>query len=188
MRFGFADVGRHAYSFIHPSPGRPLSPDSPRIPQTRLALAYQRPSRGMGFPEVRASSRAISQINVGRFVVYIWSWKEDHIEFSLQNPGPKFVCLWLSKIFNLPLDIMNSPGNRISSDVQGKVLEMEHIERKGPPQPVQDEEWLVAEKSLTRKLDLTLVPMVWLLYMFNYLDRNNIAWVLLIHSCFSILY
>ncbi|KAH9210361.1 major facilitator superfamily domain-containing protein [Leptodontidium sp. 2 PMI_412] len=31
------------------------------------------------------------------------------------------------------------------------------------------------EKRLVRKLDLTLMPMVWILYMFNYLDRNNIA-------------
>jgi hypothetical protein len=35
----------------------------------------------------------------------------------------------------------------------------------------------IAEKKLVRKLDLTLVPMVWLLYLFNYLDRNNIAYV-----------
>lgn len=33
------------------------------------------------------------------------------------------------------------------------------------------------EKSLVRKLDLTLMPMIWFLYMFNYLDRNNIAYV-----------
>lgn len=37
------------------------------------------------------------------------------------------------------------------------------------------EEYDAAEKRLVRKLDLTLVPMVWLLYLFNYLDRNNIA-------------
>jgi len=38
-----------------------------------------------------------------------------------------------------------------------------------------DEQYDAAEKRLVRKLDLTLVPMVWLLYLFNYLDRNNIA-------------
>ncbi len=37
--------------------------------------------------------------------------------------------------------------------------------------------WQEAEKSLVRKLDMTLLPIVWLLYMFNYLDRNNIAYV-----------
>lgn len=37
------------------------------------------------------------------------------------------------------------------------------------------EEYKAAERRLVRKLDLTLVPMLWLLYFFNYLDRNNIA-------------
>jgi sugar phosphate permease len=32
-----------------------------------------------------------------------------------------------------------------------------------------------AERRIVRKLDMTLLPMVWVLYMFNYLDRNNIA-------------
>ncbi|KAF4825309.1 Major facilitator-type transporter hxnP [Colletotrichum tropicale] len=38
-----------------------------------------------------------------------------------------------------------------------------------------EEEYTAVEKSLTRKLDFTLVPVVWILYLFNYLDRNNIA-------------
>lgn len=41
--------------------------------------------------------------------------------------------------------------------------------------PRRDPEWVKAEKRLVRKLDVTLLPMVWVLYMFNYLDRNNIA-------------
>ena len=44
--------------------------------------------------------------------------------------------------------------------------------------PLDDELYRRAEKSLVRKLDLTLMPTVWLLYVFNYLDRNNIAYVL----------
>ncbi|KAF4420506.1 major facilitator superfamily transporter [Fusarium acutatum] len=36
-------------------------------------------------------------------------------------------------------------------------------------------EWKQNEKRLVRKLDMTFMPMVWILYMFNYLDRNNIA-------------
>ncbi|KAK2731855.1 major facilitator superfamily transporter [Colletotrichum kahawae] len=38
-----------------------------------------------------------------------------------------------------------------------------------------EEEYAAVERSLTRKLDFTLVPVVWILYLFNYLDRNNIA-------------
>lgn len=33
------------------------------------------------------------------------------------------------------------------------------------------------EKRVVRKLDCTLVPMLWFMYLFNYLDRNNIAYV-----------
>jgi hypothetical protein len=39
-----------------------------------------------------------------------------------------------------------------------------------------EDEFRRREKSLVRKLDLTLIPIVWVLYMFNYLDRNNIAY------------
>ncbi|KAF4464588.1 major facilitator superfamily transporter [Fusarium albosuccineum] len=35
--------------------------------------------------------------------------------------------------------------------------------------------WRTAERRIVRKLDMTLMPIVWVLYMFNYLDRNNIA-------------
>ncbi|KAL4910278.1 hypothetical protein BDW74DRAFT_173734 [Aspergillus multicolor] len=38
-----------------------------------------------------------------------------------------------------------------------------------------DEEVQRQERRLIRKLDLTLMPMVWILYLFIYLDRNNIA-------------
>ena len=41
--------------------------------------------------------------------------------------------------------------------------------------PTLDPEWRRKEKKLVRKLDMTLMPMVWILYLFNYLDRNNIA-------------
>lgn len=41
-----------------------------------------------------------------------------------------------------------------------------------------DPAWRKAEKRLVRKLDMTLLPVVWVLYMFNYLDRNNIAYAI----------
>lgn len=48
----------------------------------------------------------------------------------------------------------------------------EKVEHADPVSP----EWKQSEKSLVRKLDMTLIPVVWVLYMFNYLDRNNIAY------------
>lgn len=48
----------------------------------------------------------------------------------------------------------------------------------GSPSPTQgmsEEDFETHEKKLVQKLDCTLMPTVWLLYLFNYLDRNNIA-------------
>lgn len=36
-------------------------------------------------------------------------------------------------------------------------------------------EWRTLEKKLVRRLDLTLLPCLWTLYLFNYLDRASIA-------------
>lgn len=54
----------------------------------------------------------------------------------------------------------------------------EHIEldsTKAADQENQDESARKLEKSLVRKLDMTLMPVIWILYLLNYLDRNNIA-------------
>lgn len=52
---------------------------------------------------------------------------------------------------------------------KGEVVHDEHVDTP---------EWRAREKRLVRKLDMTLLPVVWILYLFNYLDRNNIAYVL----------
>lgn len=41
--------------------------------------------------------------------------------------------------------------------------------------PVMDDHWHAVSKRIVRKLDMTLMPIIWLLYLFNYLDRNSIA-------------
>lgn len=33
------------------------------------------------------------------------------------------------------------------------------------------------EKALVRKLDLHIIPCVWILFMLNYMDRSNIGYV-----------
>lgn len=54
-------------------------------------------------------------------------------------------------------------GRQVSTDADDSVLEMG------------EEEWRAAEKSLVRKLDMLLMPTLWILYLFNYLDRTNIS-------------
>lgn len=45
----------------------------------------------------------------------------------------------------------------------------EQIEALGIPN------WRELEKKVVRRLDMTLMPCLWILYLFNYLDRASIA-------------
>lgn len=47
----------------------------------------------------------------------------------------------------------------------------EQIEALGIPN------WRELEKKVVRRLDMTLMPCLWVLYLFNYLDRASIAYV-----------
>jgi MFS family permease len=56
----------------------------------------------------------------------------------------------------------------------------DHTLEKPPPalDPIaalNDPDWKAKEKKLVRTLDMTLLPMLWILYLFNYLDRTSIA-------------
>jgi hypothetical protein len=71
--------------------------------------------------------------------------------------------------------------NRISDDVPQAVTETGHARDHGklvPPPLVatmSQEQRLQAEAKLRRKIDTRLLPMIILMYIMNYLDRNNIA-------------
>ena len=62
--------------------------------------------------------------------------------------------------------IQNSPGHGPSSS---KLVPPELVVAMTP------EYRLAAEAKLRRKIDLRLLPMIILMYIMNYLDRNNIA-------------
>lgn len=62
-------------------------------------------------------------------------------------------------------------------DEKPTILSVADENGRGNSLGLSEAEWTATEKSLVRKLDMTLVPMVWVLYLFNYLDRNNIAYV-----------
>lgn len=57
-----------------------------------------------------------------------------------------------------------------ASLAQARTFQAPDLVRKMSP-----EERFVAEAKLKRKIDLRLLPMVILMYILNYLDRNNIA-------------
>ncbi|KLP12325.1 allantoate permease [Fusarium fujikuroi] len=66
-----------------------------------------------------------------------------------------------------------------SAAADGKTLELSPSKNTdnevGISSEVDDPSYDSVQKSLVRKLDMTLMPMVFILYLFNYLDRNNIA-------------
>ncbi|KAK2057932.1 hypothetical protein LY76DRAFT_76565 [Colletotrichum caudatum] len=61
----------------------------------------------------------------------------------------------------------NSPTD--NSEVCKEAQRVNAIEALGIP------DWQAKEKKIVRTLDMTLLPQLWILYMFNYLNRTNIA-------------
>jgi hypothetical protein len=64
------------------------------------------------------------------------------------------------------------------SNTNKEEVELEHvghIKEDAANLETRSPEWCLAEKKLLRKLDMTLMPIIWTLYLFNYLDRNNMA-------------
>jgi hypothetical protein len=51
----------------------------------------------------------------------------------------------------------------------------DNAEGRRADEPVIDDAWHNTGKRLVRKLDMTLMPIIWALYLFNYLDRTSIA-------------
>lgn len=68
-------------------------------------------------------------------------------------------------------DMVDKSDEGPTSQHIGKIAEGEKVPDTNP----WDAETRRQERRLVRKLDMTLMPMVWVLYLFNYLDRNNIA-------------
>ncbi len=94
------------------------------------------------------------------------------------------------------VSIMASPGHQVdhspgmSESNTGDKLTLRHVSddsfangvgqdrsREAPPmiKVMTDEERYRAELALVRKIDIRLMPMAILIYIMNYLDRNNIA-------------
>ncbi|KAJ4299219.1 hypothetical protein N0V90_004463 [Kalmusia sp. IMI 367209] len=62
-----------------------------------------------------------------------------------------------------------------SSFADEKKAAMAEAEQTDRFEFVENEDTRNMEQKLVRKLDMTLMPVVWILYFFNYMDRNNIA-------------
>lgn len=49
------------------------------------------------------------------------------------------------------------------------------MEALDPIEALNDPDWRAKDRKLVRRLDMTFMPLLWILYFHNYLDRNNIA-------------
>ncbi|RBQ82942.1 hypothetical protein VDGD_20996 [Verticillium dahliae] len=64
------------------------------------------------------------------------------------------------------------PSHTVTQQEQEKAdacLDIDHVANLGL------ENWKDLEKKVVRRLDMTMLPQLWILYMFNYLNRVNIA-------------
>jgi hypothetical protein len=64
--------------------------------------------------------------------------------------------------------MLEAVQSNINADEKG-VMRANSIEVLGIP------DWEAKEKKIVKTLDMTLLPQLWILYMFNYLNRTNIA-------------
>lgn len=69
------------------------------------------------------------------------------------------------------------------SKKEPSIVEANDGDRKGEVLPSLEEQidalgilnWRELEKQVVKRLDMTLMPCLWVLYLFNYLDRASIA-------------
>lgn len=59
--------------------------------------------------------------------------------------------------------------NSLNENADDRPAEVDPMEALGDP------DWRAKDRQLVRRLDCTFMPVLWILYFHNYLDRNNIA-------------
>lgn len=76
---------------------------------------------------------------------------------------------------NIAVDAVNREETAVDYDEENK------LKHEGPANPEDQIDalgipnWRDLEKQVVRRLDITLMPCLWVLYLFNYLDRASIA-------------
>lgn len=78
---------------------------------------------------------------------------------------------------NIAMDAVNREETAVDYD---KESNLKHEEPANPEDQIDAlgiPNWRDLEKQVVRRLDMTLMPCLWVLYLFNYLDRASIAWV-----------
>jgi hypothetical protein len=69
----------------------------------------------------------------------------------------------------------NASSHSVDDDSGQKQSLSEHVEDKPSIAMLNDPDFAANEKALVRRLDMTFIPCLWILYLHDYLDRNNSA-------------
>lgn len=70
----------------------------------------------------------------------------------------------------------NARSHSVDDDDSGQKQSLsEHVEDKPSIAMLNDPDFAAKEKALVRRLDMTFISCLWILYFHNYLDRNNSA-------------
>jgi len=64
---------------------------------------------------------------------------------------------------------LNDTPSIVQEKATDAFADINHVARLGMPNAAE------LEKKIVRKLDMWMLPQLWILYMFNYLNRTNIA-------------
>lgn len=73
--------------------------------------------------------------------------------------------------FNLIVAI--ATATKMASSLDLKQRDAEQIEYDAPSSFMEDEALKAEEKALVRKIDLFLLPTIWLMYLLSYMDRTK---------------
>jgi hypothetical protein len=79
------------------------------------------------------------------------------------------------------VDVKNSTTNIEMADKDNALVESDTLKPDHLPSPEETIEalgipnWRELEKQVVKRLDMTLMPCLWVLYLFNYLDRASIG-------------
>lgn len=78
---------------------------------------------------------------------------------------------------HLPIDVKEAADDHQECVAGDEASIKRNASVTGPLDALGLDDWRSIEKKVVKRLDMTILPMLWVLYLSNYLDRTNIACV-----------
>ena len=94
---------------------------------------------------------------------------------SPQGPDAAAAAVANTDANNTAVDTVNKEGAAVDHDEENNLKREEPANPEDQIDALGIPNWRDLEKQVVRRLDFTLMPCLWVLYLFNYLDRASIA-------------